>query len=128
MWSVFSFPCQKLQLIHGMSSTQMIDDVLDLYKEDKYHEMNDELLEMYFRDQDAMDDDPDQERASSDDNRAEHSLKSHGTDKFSASKFTISTKDSQKTWKKSRMYDPLKDEGKVYKYEDDPKKYMQIRK
>lgn len=106
----------------------MMDDVLNLYKEDKGYDMNDELLEMYFRDQDLLEEDPDEERASSDDNKPEHSLKSHGTDKASSSKFTISTRDSHKTWKKGKEYEPLKDEGKTYKYEDDPKKYMQIRK
>jgi hypothetical protein len=106
----------------------MIDDVLDLYGEDKNNEMNDELLEMYLRENEAVDEEPEEERASSDDNRPEHSLKSHGTEKANSSKFTISTKDSQRTGKKGKFYEILRDEGKSYKYEDDPRKYMQIRK
>lgn len=106
----------------------MMNDVLDLYGADRERDMNDELLDAYFLDHDPMDDEVDHERASSEDEQPEPSLRSHATDKVSSSKFTISTKDSAKTGKRGKAYEPLKDEGKVYRYEDDPKRYMQIRK
>ena len=107
----------------------MMDDVLDFYKDDINTRMSDELFEAYLRGDDANCDD-DERVSSQDDDEAEESSKSQytGTDKASASKFTTSTKDSHKIGKKLKTYEPLRDEGKVYKYEDDPKKYMRIRK
>lgn len=108
----------------------MIDDVLDFYRDDSNTRMSDELFEAYLRGDDVNCDDGERVSSQDDDEEAEESIQSHytGTDKASASKFTTSTKDSHKTGKKLKTYEPLRDEGKVYKYEDDPKKYMRIRK
>lgn len=108
----------------------MIDDVLDFYKEDCRSKMSDELFEAYLRGEDFREDDEDRASSLDENEDQEASLRSQctGTDKVSASKFTTSTKDSQVTGKKIKGYEPLRDEGKVYRYEDDPKKYMKIRK
>jgi tRNA splicing endonuclease len=108
----------------------MMDDVLDFYKEDCKSRMSDELFEAYLRGEDVRGEDDDRASSLDEDDDNEESLKSQctGTDLASASKFTTSTKDSHKTGKKLKAYEALRDEGKVYKYEDDPKKYMRVRK
>lgn len=109
----------------------MIDDVLDLYREDNKSKMSDELFEAYMDRGDWRDDEF--ERATSEDEQdgCAESLKSQCTtnDKTSASKYTVSTKESQMAGKKiGKQYEPLRDEGKIYRYEEDPKNYMKIRK